>query len=147
MFENAGAKLRSIIYGCVVVSMIAVIIVGLVIMFSGDYDGSFLIGSLVIVVGVFFVWFSNLFIMAFLEMIEDVHAIKLMMQNENAGSRLTASSPFETTPTAQIQTASGYSSLMSKLSGEDTSKIWYCRECGTKNKTSSRTCSGCGAEK
>ena len=145
MFENAGAKLRSIIYVFVVIEMIGMVIMGIALMASD----MILLGLLVMIGGCISIWLANLFILAVLEMIEDVHAIRTSLQNSttaNIPSYTVTASPIVSTPVPQNQPINNYA-YAAKLSGEDSSKVWFCSKCGTKNKNSNRTCSGCGADK
>ena len=57
MFENAGAKLRSIIYVFVVIEMIGMVIMGIALMASD----MILLGLLVLIGGCISLWLGNLF--------------------------------------------------------------------------------------
>ena len=142
LFENAGEKLRKAIITVTIVEMVVCILLGLILVFQGALSGLF-----VAVVGPLLIWFFSLFEISILEMISDVHALRVELVDKKNSIERTPVLPtsFQYTP-AQ---AAEMNSFIDKLSGKESepSKIWFCKVCGTKNKSSSRTCIGCGEDK
>ena len=142
MFDEAGSKLKFVVYIAFVLGVIGTVVLGILLGRDKWGDFNFFRFLLILVIGVVGCYLSLLVLAAFAEMAEDIKYIATHLPKEE---KRTAPAPINTSnSTSSIAPLSSHKATSSLI--KQGAQMWTCPKCGRTNSMIIGTCS-CGQEK
>lgn len=84
MFQNVGGKLKSVAYVLFGLMVALYVIIGLVMMITGDGDGvTVVVGLLIIAIGFVTAWVSALFMLGYARLVENTDRMAAVMAQQH----------------------------------------------------------------
>lgn len=105
MFENIGAKIKTLAVGIMIVGVIVYVLVGMTVLVLGadqEEGGMILIGFLIMALGTLIAWISSWFLYGYGELIDKVSKIEKKLPNIGQNYQMQPA-----TATAQSQSRAG----------------------------------------
>ena len=136
MYENAGKSIKNLVKTIVTISMIMWIVIGIVVMATGDIG--VILGILVAVVGCFMSWLSGLILYAYGEMADNLKSIKEAIAGKEG-----------THAPAKPVVQSGSYAQNTAVIKEPKPKLpkWKCYSCGEENEGAISYCIACNVSR
>ena len=138
MYNNAGAKVKTLAQTIAIILMVFSCLGGLGIII----DGEFLAGIIVAGIGCLGAWLSGLCLAAFGELVENTNKIAKVLGAD--GIKVRAAAP--AAPVAYQQAPAGYQPRPAAPQQRPAAPAQVCRACGAPRKSSSPFCGSCGAK-
>ena len=141
MFDNIGEKIKELALSIFVIEVIAAVVSGIFLIFSGG-DGLIIGGIITIIVGIAVAYLSVILIYAFGELVENSSIIANYISNEEDSKSCA--------PLIGKGAESAPGVYITETIGTPGHKIepdfWRCPRCGKSNHRTTGTC-GCGQQK